>query len=76
MSGVTKHTALPRFDAHRCKRCGLCAALCPAEAIEPARRPNGSPFSSGPSLLHPESCTGCTTCELVCPDFAIIMVSP
>jgi MinD superfamily P-loop ATPase len=57
---------VPVFDAHRCKQCGLCTHLCPVGILElPAR--------SAPSLPEPQACTGCRTCEFICPDFAVSM---
>ena len=47
-----------------CKKCGLCAAFCPAGVYE--RDASGAPV-----VAHPEKCTLCRMCELRCPDFAI-----
>jgi 2-oxoglutarate ferredoxin oxidoreductase subunit delta len=57
-----------RFDVEIyrawCKGCGICVAFCPREVLSMNER--GEPQVSGP-----ERCTGCTWCELRCPDFAI-----
>lgn len=48
-------------DHERCKRCGICVAVCPVDALE---------FADGclRALAH---CIGCTQCALHCPDFAL-----
>ena len=52
-----------------CKRCGICAAFCPVEAL--GQDENGQVF-----IKDPEKCTGCHLCEMRCPDFAIHVRSP
>jgi NAD-dependent dihydropyrimidine dehydrogenase PreA subunit len=51
-----------------CKRCGICAALCPTGALE-----IGS--DGHPVWKHPEKCIGCRMCEYRCPDFALEVIS-
>ncbi len=47
-----------------CKRCGICAAFCPAGVLAQS--------ASGKVIVQDaERCTGCQLCELRCPDFAI-----
>jgi 2-oxoglutarate ferredoxin oxidoreductase subunit delta len=46
------------------KGCGICVAFCPKEVL--SMNEKGEPQVTGP-----ERCTGCTWCELRCPDFAI-----
>ncbi len=50
-----------------CKKCGICAAFCPQEALEVNQ--DGYPF-----LKDAQSCNGCGLCELRCPDFAIVVL--
>lgn len=57
----------PRFDTTRCKRCGLCSWLCPAEAIRAGE--GGTPYFDSAG-----ACSGCRMCELICPDFAVTLV--
>ena len=47
-----------------CKRCGICVAFCPTEAL--AQDEFGAVY-----VKDPDRCTGCQLCELRCPDFAI-----
>ena len=52
-----------------CKRCGICAAFCPAEVL--AQDESGMVY-----VKDPDRCTGCQLCELRCPDFAIHVRPP
>jgi NAD-dependent dihydropyrimidine dehydrogenase PreA subunit len=52
------------LDAALCKRCGICAAVCPADVFEPD--PGGLP-----RVIHPRLCIWCDRCEIYCPDYAI-----
>lgn len=47
-----------------CKRCGICVAFCPKEALE-------TDEWGYPHLAHPDKCIRCRMCEKLCPDFAI-----
>jgi 2-oxoglutarate ferredoxin oxidoreductase subunit delta len=47
-----------------CKRCGICVAFCPKEALE-------TDEWGYPHLAHPDKCTRCRFCEKLCPDFAV-----
>ena len=54
-----------------CKACETCVNDCPNQvlALDMSRL---SPKGYHPSfMLHPEQCTGCGTCAVVCPDAAI-----
>jgi 2-oxoglutarate ferredoxin oxidoreductase subunit delta len=47
-----------------CKGCGICVAFCPREVLSMNEQ-------GEPQVTESERCTGCTWCELRCPDFAI-----
>ncbi len=49
-----------------CKGCDICVAFCPKGVLE---RPEGDKAQ----VAHPEKCTRCGLCEVMCPDFAIIV---
>ena len=65
---VARPLRAPPFDIRRCKQCGLCAHMCPTGALTPPVR-----VSTTPTLPELEVCTGCRTCEYICPDFAVKM---
>lgn len=62
-----RDTANILIEGARCKRCGICVALCSKNNFDVA--PDGLPL-----FARPEDCNGCRSCELHCPDFAIRMV--
>ena len=49
-----------------CKSCRICAEFCPKGVIE-------CDFAGTPEIVRPDDCIGCYSCELRCPDFAIIV---
>ena len=64
MGGVTRKTksvehnlCKPRFVAD-CEECGICAKLCPAQAIK---------MVNNKAELHSENCWGCSICQIECP---------
>ena len=52
-----------------CKGCGICVEVCPKTIL-------GLDGRDKPVLLDEEHCTGCLRCELLCPDFAMVVVEP
>jgi len=52
-----------------CKGCGICVEVCPKNVL-------GLDGQDKPILLDEEHCTGCLRCELLCPDFALLVVEP
>lgn len=51
-----------------CKGCGICAAFCPAEALE---------LKDGKvAVKEGAACSLCGQCELRCPDYAIYIIEP
>jgi 2-oxoglutarate ferredoxin oxidoreductase subunit delta len=54
------------IDAERCKGCELCIAACPPGVL------SMSPGVNEMGYRYPElhaGCTGCTACQMVCPDY-------
>jgi len=58
------------IDLSRCKACDICVSVCPAGVLSMRQEPS-STLGAIIDIVHPESCIGCTDCELHCPDFAI-----
>lgn len=50
-------------------RCNLCVRMCPQRIL-------GIDGADKVSVLRPEACTACRVCELLCPDFAIMVHDP
>ncbi|MCE1247621.1 MAG: 4Fe-4S binding protein [Firmicutes bacterium] len=48
-----------------CKRCGICVTFCPVKALD--RDSDGVP------VVFEDACISCGTCEIMCPDYAIVV---
>ncbi len=48
-----------------CKACGICIEFCPRDVLA------AEPLTGVVRVEHPEACSGCRLCELLCPDFVI-----
>lgn len=55
--------SLPTIHPGRCTGCGLCAELCPTQAVEVC--------ASLAVIVRPEACSFCDLCETYCPEGAI-----
>lgn len=51
-----------------CKRCGICVAFCPKEAL-------GKNPVDLPCWRDQDACNGCRLCESWCPDFALEIIN-
>lgn len=63
------------IDTEKCKGCELCIAACPPNVLEMSAAVNEMGYR------YPElspGCTGCTACQMVCPDFvfAVYRLTP
>lgn len=59
----------------RCKGCELCTEFCPREILELSHEYNEKGYHY-PKLKLGKTfadCSGCNFCEIVCPEFAIIV---
>ena len=54
------------MQAERCKGCELCIPACPVGVLRMSDVRNEKGYLV-PELL--DGCTGCTACQLICPDF-------
>ncbi|MGO9116912.1 MAG: ATP-binding protein [Desulfomonilaceae bacterium] len=54
---------LPKIDAEKCKSCGECVDVCPADVLEAA--------DDKTNVANPNECLGCESCVSVCPEEAI-----
>lgn len=54
---------LPKIDDEKCKQCGECIDVCPADVLAV----NGSITF----VANPTDCLGCESCVSVCPEEAI-----
>ena len=57
-------------DRFLCKGCGICIDMCPREVYEWSKDISKKGVRY-PLPAHPEKCTKCRICEILCPDFAI-----
>jgi len=63
------------IDIRLCKGtegCGICVAQCPAGVLEPAAELSARGVHPA-EVAHPERCTGCDRCMLLCPDLAVVV---
>jgi 2-oxoglutarate ferredoxin oxidoreductase subunit delta len=58
------------INRDNCKACDVCVSVCPAGVLA-MRYDINSTLGAMVAVEHPESCIGCSECELSCPDFAI-----
>ena len=55
----------PKFDYSKCTKCGICVENCSENAL--------LQFKEGYPFLMPSLCSGCRTCQLVCPEDGAIL---
>jgi len=56
--------SVPQFIPERCIECGVCAKVCPENAIE---------MFDGKPVIDSSKCIGCATCAQRCPVKALVM---
>ena len=59
------HLFKPKFDYKKCTKCGICVENCSENAL--------LQFKDGFPFLMPTLCSGCRTCQLVCPEEGAIV---
>lgn len=55
---------MPKLDPEKCDRCGLCVSACTCGAIVL--------IDNTITIIETDDCGWCTTCELICPNNAIV----
>jgi MinD superfamily P-loop ATPase len=63
MTTKSAQQILPLIDLTRCTGCGLCAQLCPTNAV--------AVRAKRATIVLPQACTYCDLCETYCPEGAI-----
>ena len=59
-----------RLNQKWCKGCYLCLEICPRKVFEKSAEVSEKGFHPV-EVLHPERCTRCLQCEMICPDLAL-----
>ena len=59
-------------DAERCKGCELCVVACPMKVLALSGEVNGKGYRYV-MMAHPDSCIGCASCGIICPDSCIVV---
>lgn len=63
---------MPKIELKQewCKGCGLCIEICPKGVFNRADKISQRGFKEI-IVRHPENCSGCLWCEMLCPDLVI-----
>ncbi len=63
-----------RIDEEYCKGCSICIDFCPLEVLSESDQINRKGYYV-PAVSSEEKCIGCRFCELLCPEFAIMIIN-
>ncbi|MBQ7964172.1 MAG: 4Fe-4S dicluster domain-containing protein [Alistipes sp.] len=59
-------------DEVRCKGCGVCIAACPGDVLAFSAKVNSKGYNYV-EMANPDSCTGCASCGIICPDSCLVV---
>jgi 2-oxoglutarate ferredoxin oxidoreductase subunit delta len=62
------------IDEELCKGCGICIEFCPMKVLETSDKINKKGYYP-PRAVKEDECVGCRLCELLCPEFSIMVVN-
>lgn len=60
------------IDKELCKGCWICINFCPKNVFEISNKINNRGYYL-PKIARADKCSYCRFCELLCPEFAIII---
>ena len=65
-------SALVEINENLCKGCDICIEFCPTDVFEKSDKLNCKGYYL-PVIAREEDCTGCLLCELMCPEFGLVI---
>lgn len=72
MSVVSPKDTPVWVNESRCKACNICVSYCPAGVLA-MKDDIHAVLGKMIEVVYPDSCIGCSECEVHCPDFAIMV---
>jgi 2-oxoglutarate ferredoxin oxidoreductase subunit delta len=63
---------LIKIDGNLCKGCNICIEFCPLKVFDYSDELNRRGYYI-PAVVNADACNECGICDLLCPEFAIIL---
>ncbi|MBQ5395313.1 MAG: 4Fe-4S dicluster domain-containing protein [Alistipes sp.] len=60
------------IDVERCKGCGVCISACPCDVLAFSSNVNSKGYNYV-EMAKADSCTGCASCGIICPDSCLVI---